>query len=400
MARDISELGADVFDDTPREGHRISPKKRNYIIGLSVLGVILAGAIAGSVIAVNSVLLDYSNMDNVTYYYTPKNLLAEGEEPTAVLYKLKSDKKYKSTFRIPNRVQGYKVVGVADKAFIGHSEIKKVIMPNSLKFVGEEAFKDCTNLSKFTWSKSLSDVGLNAFENTAFYKKLNNYYVLPSGTLIFVSKDYFQPNTALVSDEISDSDINVIKSTYAVSNVVRFGTLDSNNIAAGVFKGNTKLSYVDLPDQVNAISKYTFDGCTNLKGIEGKHSKLTEILDYAFANCISLADIDLPSGLKTLGSRAFANTAIVDTIPDLSVVENLGEGIFENCIELKSAVYKANQVPHYTFNGGATLIAISITLITLVLLHLRAPNLHRLIFQRMLASYMMKHSKIVKSLLR
>ena len=43
MARDISELGADVFDDTPKPKNKISPKKRNYIIGLSITGVLLVG---------------------------------------------------------------------------------------------------------------------------------------------------------------------------------------------------------------------------------------------------------------------------------------------------------------------------------------------------------------------
>lgn len=359
MARDISELGADVFDDSPKQEHRISPKKRNYIIGLSVLGALLAGAIAGSAVAINTVLLDYSNMDNITYYYTPKNLLAEGEEPTAVLYKLKSDKKYKSTFRIPNRVQGYKVVGVADKAFIGHSEIKKVIMPNSLKFVGEEAFKDCTSLSSFTWSKKLDDVGLDAFANTAFYKKLstktNERYVLPSGTLIYVGKDYFKMNTALVSDEISDAEINTIKTTYSTSEVKKFGALGANNIAAGVFKENDKLCFVDLPDQLNAVSKYMFEGCYNLKGVEGTHSKLTEIQYRAFANCTQLKDIILPAGLTTLGDQAFANTGLVDNIPDVSTVTNLGERIFENCTELTTVIYKGNRIPHYTFSGCESL---------------------------------------------
>ena len=359
MARDISELGADVFDDSPKEAHKISPKKRNYIIGISIASAFFACAVAGTVIACNTVLLDYSNLANVTYYYAPKNLLGPGEEPTAVLYKLKSNKKYKSTFRIPNKVQGYKVVGVADKAFVGHNEIKKVIMPKSLQFVGEEAFKDCTNLSKFTWSKNLTDVGLDAFANTAFYNKLlsqpNTYFNLPSGTLIYVGKNKFKPNTALVSDMISDADAKAAATKYGASDIVKFSDLGANNIAAGVFKNNDKLCYVDLPDKLNSISKYMFENCVNLKGIEGKHSQMTEILYRAFANCTSLFDIDLPSGLETLGDQAFSNTALVDTIPDISAVKNLGERIFENCKQLKSCVYNGTYLPNYTFSGCESL---------------------------------------------
>ena len=68
MARDISELGADVFDDTiPQGKHHMSAKKRNYIIGLSVTGVLLVGLVIGVVILCNTALTDYSNVRNVKY---------------------------------------------------------------------------------------------------------------------------------------------------------------------------------------------------------------------------------------------------------------------------------------------------------------------------------------------
>ena len=103
MARDISELGGDVFDDTPKPKNKISPKKRNYIIGLSISGFLLIGVAAATVVLCNTALSDYSNVENVMYYFTPKQLVAEGEQPTAVLYRLPSDKKFPSTFRIPTR---------------------------------------------------------------------------------------------------------------------------------------------------------------------------------------------------------------------------------------------------------------------------------------------------------
>ncbi len=153
MARDISELGADVFDDTPKKQYKISPKKRNYIIGLSITGVFLIGAVIAAVVLCNTALTDYSNVTNVIYYFTPETQLKEGEKPTAVLYKLPSDVKFSSTFRIPSQVKGYKVIGVAERAFASHEEIKKVIMPNTIEFVGEEAFVNCTNLASFTWRR-------------------------------------------------------------------------------------------------------------------------------------------------------------------------------------------------------------------------------------------------------
>ena len=363
MARDISELGADVIDDSPKPEHKISPKKRNYIIGLSITGALLIGAIVGSTIACNTILLDYSNLSNITYYYTPKTFLPEGEQPTAVLYKLKAGVKYPSTFRIPSQIKGYKVVGVADEAFVGHPEIKKVVMPNTLEFVGEKAFYNCVNLESFTWSKKLSKVGVDAFLDTKFYTNLLNskdtLYDLPSGLLIYVGQDYFANNTALVSDEISETKINEIKTKYGASQVIRFGELNVKDICSGAFKGNNKIVYIDLPSNLTAISNSTFESCTNLKGLDSSHCELQEINKRAFANCVSLTDISLPNNLKVVGDEAFSNTALVNYIPDFSQVEELGESIFSYCESLESVVYTGDFVPSYTFDGCTSLKEIS-----------------------------------------
>ena len=362
MARDISELGADVFDDTPQPKRRISVKKRNYIIGLSITGLLLTGAIVGSVVAINTVLLDYDNIANITYYYTPASMVPDGGEPTAVLYKLRSDVKYPSSFRIPSQIKGYKVVGVADSAFSGHDEIKKVIMPSTLEFIGEKAFENCTNLATFTWSKNLADVGVDAFLNTKFYNNLlsdtEGFFDLPSGLLIYAGKDRFAPNTALFSDEISDAEMNAAKSKYGVTTSYRFGELGVKNICSGAFKGNDKIVYIDLPSQLDEIADSTFENCINLKGIDSNHCKLTEIGARAFANCEKLSDIKLPDNLTRLGDFAFSNTALTDTIPDVSHVESLGESIFAYCEQLTSVVFEGNYLPNYTFAGCSSLTSI------------------------------------------
>lgn len=140
MARDILDLGADVYDDTQEaKKHRISPKKRNYIIGLSITGVLLAGAITFTVIASNLWLQDVTNLTNIQFYFTPPSE-GDEEEPTLTLYKLDPNTVYPETFRIPEKVQGYKVTAIAPDAFNGHYEIKKLIFTQYVDTVGDRAF--------------------------------------------------------------------------------------------------------------------------------------------------------------------------------------------------------------------------------------------------------------------
>ena len=362
MARDISELGADVFDDSPKKQYKISPKKRNYIIGLSITGAFIIGIVTGVIVAANTVLIDYANVDNVQYTFTPEYLVPEGEKPTAVLSRLPTNKTFPSTFYIPSQIKGYKVVGIAKEAFASHNEIKKVIMPNTIEWVGEQAFANCKNLASFTWSKNLSDVGVDAFLNTKFYNNLlkdtTALYDLPSGILIYAGNDYFQPNTALVSDSLSEAEISAIKANYTVSSVKKFSELNVKNLCSGVFKGNDKITYIDLPESLDDIYISTFEGCSNLEGIDGTHSQLSSIGKRAFANCTKLRSISVPSALETLGDEAFANTAIVDDIPDLGHVKNIGEGLFSNCTRLQNVTYKANVVYNRMFSGCENLVTI------------------------------------------
>ena len=138
MARDILDLGADVFDDTVvASKHRISPKKRNYIIGLSITGVLLAGLITFTVIASNTFLQDVDNLEKIQFIYTPTSMLEEGEEQTLTLFKLDPNTKYPSTFRVPEKVKGYRVAHIGTEAFVNHPEIKKIIITKYVKTIGD-----------------------------------------------------------------------------------------------------------------------------------------------------------------------------------------------------------------------------------------------------------------------
>ena len=362
MARDISELGADVFDDTiPQNKRRLSPKARNYIIGLSVTGVLLVGLVIGVVVLCNTALTDYSNVRNVKYYYTPTSLLKDGEKPTATLYQLDSDKKYPSTFRVPSQVRGYKVTAIGEEAFVGHDEIKRVIIPDTVTTIGERAFFNCTNLSKFTFSKNISYVGVNAFLNTAFYNNIvsnpNNNYVLPSGILIYVGNESFDANTALVSDDVTEAEEANIKTKYRAEHIVKFSSMKVKKLGSGAFKDNDKIVYLDLPKGVDNLPVSVFEGCYNLQGFDSSNSSIKTIDDYAFKGCEQLSDIVFGEGIEAIGKEAFAKTGITD-VPDLSKVEKIGESVFANCKSLEEVTYPISTVPNKMFSGCSHLKSI------------------------------------------
>lgn len=350
MARDILDLGADVIDDTiVQSKHRISPKKRNYIIGLSITGLLLVGTIAFTITAANLWLQDMDYVGNIQFYFTPKDANdPNAPEPTLTLYKLDPNTKYQEDFRIPERVNGYKVTAIAPEAFNGHTEIKKIRFTRYIDTVGEKAFYGLKDLSEIKWNKALSYIGPDAFGDTAFYNNLKKdpkgFYRIPSGVLIYLGTEYFNDNTVLVDDHLSETERNNIKAKYGVSdeNFYSFGDLNVINFTSGLFQNNQKIVYVDLPSFLDEIGAKTFYNCTNLKGVGFTNSNVTTIEESAFQNCSSLKDITFSNKLTTVGNYAFAHTAI-EEIPALSNITTMGIGIFQGCTSLAEVIYPASE---------------------------------------------------------
>lgn len=369
MARDILDLGADVFDDLAvAKKRRISPKKRNYIIGLSCLGLFLAGAITFTVIAANTWLLDMTNLAGLQFYYTPKDKTdPNAKEPTLTLYKLDSSISYPSTFRIPEKVQGIKVTAIAPHAFNGHTEIKKVVFTSYVDTIGDYAFEGCTNIENFQWNKSLANIGKNVFEDTKFYKNLqtnpSGVFAIPNtGVLIYLGPDYFdKDNIALVSDDFTDAEKQYVMSEFGIpnDNFIKFSHIGTENggtgvtsFTAGLFKNNQRISYIDFPEFLKRLGEETFANCKNLKGISFAHSEIASITSGNFSGCTSLYDIKFSESLTELGDSAFANTKITK-LPDLDNITTFGEKVFYGCTELKEVYYpdteKLTKVPNGMF---------------------------------------------------
>ena len=67
---------------------------------------------------------------------------------------------------IPNYINGLLVVGVADRAFAGNTDITSVTMQGSVERIGEEAFYGCTSLQYVELAGSVYYIGAKAFADS------------------------------------------------------------------------------------------------------------------------------------------------------------------------------------------------------------------------------------------
>lgn len=64
---------------------------------------------------------------------------------------------------LPERLDGHPVIGIADRAFAGCTQVESITLPKSVLSVGWFAFSGCTRLARVTLPESVTSIGYEAF---------------------------------------------------------------------------------------------------------------------------------------------------------------------------------------------------------------------------------------------
>lgn len=347
---EFTEFGTNVFDGTP------------------ALGYLAETAEDGAVILGKNVLLAYLG-DSKTYTVPEEiDIIADS------CFFLSG---------VEEIILNSSITEIRPYTFASCRNLKEITIPEQVMYIGPNAFSNCTSLEKITLGDSLETIGERAFEGT----KIKEIYLgesmfnvvgafagcetIESITVSENNKDYFTDGNALFfrsydydgeelvhTDElyleyfINNSDVTsytvpsdvVFISDYAFYNNKK---LDEVNITSPVTIGFYTFAYCEFDSfnfsAVTEINYSAFKGCRNLTSADLSNTEY--IYDSAFENCTSLADVTFGENLGSIGSRAFANTAI--TSLDIGGDDNyIYEGAFVNCPELTRV----------NFNNGVTFI--------------------------------------------
>ena len=180
---------------------------------------------------------------------------------------------------------------LSDYAFSG-KDVVSVVIPDSVKKIGECAFRNNKSLQSVVFSNSLEEIGENAFEGCESLTEV----VLP-GTLKKIQSCAFYGCTNLKS-------INLPVSLA--------------EIGSNAFANCTSLTGIALPEKLKVIGKFAFDKCDSLTSLVVPKSTKT-IGEYAFSECSSLTEISILGPVKELESVCRQSSALESV--------TLGEGI-------------------------------------------------------------------------
>ena len=128
------------------------------------------------------------------------------------------------------------------------------------------------------------------------------------------------------------SGINTIATEIAVSEGVT---------TINCFNKFNNLTNVSLPDSLNKIGTFCFEGCTSLKRIDLPYD--TVVRQGAFMNCTALEDFAIRSGQNNLEAETFKSCSSLKyiTLPD--TITEIGTDCFAECSSLTDVYYEGSE---------------------------------------------------------
>ena len=195
------------------------------------------------------------------------------------------------------------------KAFKGCSNLKKLILPHSLKTIGVMAFVRCEKLKEIKLPK--------------FVQKVDGAFMYWNGKLVNES-DYFIYKDEILYNSSMTRLIAYRKMEKQYNKFVAFNRYTSQMAEAIGWTGEH--SY-DVPVGIVEIACGAFAGKHSLFSVSLPTS-VCRIENAAFVCCENLGFINIPSTVSYIGKFAFGKTILKDQIK-LEIIKRFGKEVFE-----------------------------------------------------------------------
>ena len=204
------------------------------------------------------------------------------------------------------------VTYIGKYAFLGCKNLQSVVINNGVTTIDEGAFCQCRSLTSVSIPNSVSSIGNEAFEECYSLTSITiGNGVTSIGTSAFIFCDSLQ--SVYISDLYAWCKINF---ESGESNPLFYG--------ASLYVSNVEIKEMDnLPD-VTEIKQFAFRGCSSLAGVVIPDS-VTKIGDEAFCNCNNLTRVIIGSSVTSIGKRAFEHCSIGTVICRSAIPPKLDE---------------------------------------------------------------------------
>lgn len=230
------------------------------------------------------------------------------------------------------------VTSIGDYAFSNCKKLTSINIPNSVTSIGNYAFNNCAVLPDFQLPTSLVSIGDNAFYAC---KKLTSLK-MPEGMKAIGNNAFY--NCTSITELTLNEGLESIGSKAFYSVKMKSLEIPSTvkKIGDGAFFYCSAITGdVVLPEGLIEISSELFRNCSNITGVKIPDS-VTSIGDNAFYYCQKISSINIPNKVTTIGDGAFYSMKLITNVDIPESTTTIGKNAFNGCSALQSLTISNN----------------------------------------------------------
>ena len=275
----------------------------------------------------------FSGCTNLTSIVIPNSVKSIGEEIVSGCTNLAS-------LDIPNSV-----TTIGAYAF-WHSGLTELSIPNSVTSIGRFALAGCASLNSCTISNSVTSIPQSMFQGCSSLSTI----IIPN-SVTRIEEQAFKGCSTLSSitigtavtningyntfDGCNSLSVNILDLTAWFS--ISFETLASNPLAKAhhLYLNGNEITNLVIPNSVTNINDFAFVDCDGLMSVTIPNS-VTSIGEGSFNSCSGLTSVSIPNSVTTIGNYAFSGCSYLTSVTLGNSITNIGEHSFDNCSRLTS----------------------------------------------------------------
>lgn len=251
--------------------------------------------------------------------------------------------------KFPEKIEGFPVVEL-ELSLNQHEEVKVLMIPDSVKKLGNSAFFNWTGLEHIHLPASLEVIEDSVFDGCTSLQEL----VIPNGVKrieeafgLSYENDSNKIRFLSIPESVTELGDRTFKNCYYLEEIKLPSSL--SNLPEGIFKNCYSLKEIEIPNTVTSIPDEAFFGCISLNSVIIPES-VTEIGKKAFAGCNSLEKLTIPNSVITIKGEAFG---LYEKPYEAKFIEPFLDVEIGNYIGIKSLVIpdSVENIETYTFEG-------------------------------------------------
>lgn len=324
------------------------------------------------IVSANNDLVSVINLKPLTndllYTYT----ISEGANPEVTitgLSQLWKDLSFPAKYDliIPESIEGHSVTVIGNSAFQSKSELKSVVIPNSIKTISSNAFAYCYELGSINIPESVTSIGSYAFTYCESLKTIT----IPNSnaTLEYAAFDQCSGLTSIVlPGNLTKIDSYMFNGCTSLVNINIPNTVET--IEYDAFVSCTKLASFAVPDNLSYIDGGVFRNCPSLTNFSIGSNSNFSVIDGVLYNKNATTLISYPNGksgsfsipqtVTTVGQAAFSYNGGLTDISIPNSVVTIESNAFEYCKSLTTVTIPSsvNNIGLYAFNSNTSLTSV------------------------------------------